>query len=380
MTATPAVREAVPVTAMLDRAEEAVRLASADARAARRLADEALGADEPEARSVAHRAVGLAAVELGDADAAVAALRQAVSIADAAGLAARAGEARMSLTWALTLQGSPSEALAEADLAEPLLEGTARARLQMQRAMVLHKMGRLEEALDGYRRPLASFRRSGDVLWEARALCNRGVLQVYRGALGAAEADFERAEALHESIGQQLAATQVRQNRGWVATRRGDVPRALEFYDRAEAEYRAHGVPLALLLMDRCEVLLSARLTAEARAAATRAAAELAETGMGSDLAEAQLLCAQAELLAGDAASAHAHAALADRTFTRQHRTSWAALARSAAARAAWLRVELSVSRPTTRLAARWRERSAPRDGRCGRWRRPAGWRRWTRG
>ena len=53
------------------------------------------------------------------------------------------------------------------------------------------------------------------------------MLQVYRGALGAAEADLLRAEALHESIGQALAATQVRHNLGWVAARRGDVPLAL---------------------------------------------------------------------------------------------------------------------------------------------------------
>ena len=106
----------------------------------------------------------------------------------------------------------------------------------------------------------------------------------------------------HESIGQALAATQVRHNLGWVAARRGDVPAALSWYDRVEAEYRAHGVPLALLLMDRCEVLLSARLAAEARANAEAAVAELAAAGMGADLAEARLLAAQAELLAGDTA------------------------------------------------------------------------------
>ena len=106
----------------------------------------------------------------------------------------------------------------------PALEGAARARMQGQRALILQRLGRLDEALEGYRRPLATFRRAGDALWEARLLCNRGVLQVYRGALSAAEADFLRAEALHESIGQALAATQVRHNLGWVAARRGDVP------------------------------------------------------------------------------------------------------------------------------------------------------------
>src|SRR5687768_12044328 len=80
-------------------AEEAVRLASADARAARRAAAAALaGAEDVETRSVAERASGLAAVELGDVAGAVAHLEQARELALAGGLAARAGEADMSLS------------------------------------------------------------------------------------------------------------------------------------------------------------------------------------------------------------------------------------------------------------------------------------------
>ncbi|HEX6024547.1 MAG TPA: tetratricopeptide repeat protein, partial [Solirubrobacter sp.] len=326
---------------MLELADDAVRLASADARAARRLAGEALAAaSDAETRSTAERALGLAAVELGDAPAAIEHYRRAIAIAEAAGLRRRAAEARMSLALALTLTGESAEALAEADRAEPDLEGVTRARLQGQRAVILQKLGRLDEALEGYRRPLAAFRRAGDVLWEARLLCNRGVLQVYRGALGSAESDFLRAEVLHESIGQALAATQVRHNLGWVAARRGDVPTALDWYDRVEAEYREHGVPLALLLMDRCEVLLSARLAAEARENAEAAVAELAAAGLDADLAEARLLAAHANLLAGDAAAARDQAQRADAAFTRQQRPTWAALARAAAAQAAWLEAE----------------------------------------
>ncbi|MDA0140193.1 hypothetical protein OJ962_22030, partial [Solirubrobacter sp. CPCC 204708] len=321
---------------MLDIAEEAVRLASADARAARRLATEALESGDAETRSVAERALGLAAVELGRVGDAVAHLRRAVALGDKR----RAAEARMSLALALTLQGDTADALAALDEAEPALEGHLRARVQGQRALILQKLGRLDEALRGYRSPLRAHRRAGDTLWEARLLCNRGVLQVYRGALSAAEADLARAEELHESIGQALAATQVRHNRGWAAARSGDVPAALAWFDRVEAEYRAHEVPLALLLMDRCEVLLSARLAAEAKANADAAVVELAAAGLGADLAEARLLAAHAELLAGDTTAARAHAVRADQAFTRQHRPGWAALARAAAAHAAWLEAE----------------------------------------
>ncbi len=369
MAGKPRLRDAPAIATVLDhplaRAEEAVRLAQADARAARRLAASAL-TDAPDAETVstAERALGLAAIELGRLDEAVAHLRRAIAAAegrdDAAaphhraalpdsgprngaaapdheGLRRRAAEARMSLSLALTLQGATVEALAEADRAAPALDGWAGARLGMQRALILQKLGRLEEALAGYRAPLGVFRRRGDRLWEARLLCNRGVLQVYRGALGAAQADFRRAESLHEAEGQALAATQVRHNLGWLAARRGDVPEALGWYDRVEAEYREHGVPLALLLMDRAEVLLSARLAAEARDAARRAAAELESAGGAADLAEALLLAAHAELLAADPTAARAHATRAATAFARQHRPAWAALARAAEARAAWL-------------------------------------------
>ena len=342
------------MSTLLEHADEAIRLATADARAARRLAAEALAAasDDLETRSVAERALGLAAIELGDADAAVAHLRRSVAFASEGGLRVRTGEARMSLSWALTLQGTVGEALVEAERAVPALEGAARARMQAQRALILQRLGRLDDALAGYRRPLATFRRVGDRLWEARLLCNRGVLQVYRGALNAAEADFRRAEEIHESNGQALGATQVRHNLGWVAARRGDVPAALSWYDRVEAEYRAHGVPLALLFMDRCEVLLSARLASEARANAAAAVAELSAAGMGSDLAEARLLAAQAELLCADLASAADHAERAAHAFARQHRPGWAALARSAAAQAAWLEAESGRARARPRRPA----------------------------
>ena len=209
----------------------------------------------------------------------------------------------MSLSWALTQQGDIASALVEASRALPALEGASRARMLAQRATILQRLGRFSESLDEYRSALSALRRADDVLWEARLLCNRGVLHVHLGALAAAEADLLRAEALHESICQTLAATQVRHNLGWVAARRGDVPAALAWYDRVEAEYREQGVPLALLLMDRCDVLLSARLATEASASALAAVTELEAAEMGSDLAEARLLAAQAELLAGDSAA-----------------------------------------------------------------------------
>ena len=90
----------------------------------------------------------------------------------------------MSLAFALVGQGSTRRALRQADLATRVTGVSDRGALHLQHAIILERLGRLDEALDGYRRALASFRRSGDRNGEARALCDRGVLQTYRGALG----------------------------------------------------------------------------------------------------------------------------------------------------------------------------------------------------
>ena len=73
----------------------------------------------------------------------------------------------------------------------------AGARLQLQRAILLHHHHRLDEALDGYRSALVVFRRHGDQLWEARALNNRGLIHAYRGSLTAAEEDLVAAARLY---------------------------------------------------------------------------------------------------------------------------------------------------------------------------------------
>ena len=115
--------------------------------------------------------------------------------------------------------------------------------------------------------------------------------------------------------------------------------------------------------MDRCEVLLSARLAAEARANAEAAVAELEAAGLGADLAEARLLAAQAELLP---ATSPAHDQPPGRpAFSRQHRPAgprW----RGAAARAAWMEAERAPARARPRPARRRRGASGAAARRAG--------------
>ncbi len=233
----------------------------------------------------------------------------------------------MSLCLALAWTGETAAALRQADRAAPSLRGLDSARLSMQRSLILQRLGRLDEALDGYRRALTTFRRSKDRLWEARLLVNRGVARAYRGELKAAASDLTRAEDLYGELGQSLAAAQARWGRGFVAARGGDVPAALELYDSAIDEHQARSMSAGLILMDRCELLMSVRLIAEARRDAERAVTDLAASGMEFDLAEARLMLAQAALLDGDAGPAAVAVDRARRAFVRQKRAAWATLA-----------------------------------------------------
>jgi tetratricopeptide (TPR) repeat protein len=210
------------------------------------------------------------------------------------------------------------------------------ARFEIQRALILQRLGRHDEALSGYRRALPALRRAGDTLWEARLLNNRGILRAFLGDWTAAEADLVRAEQLYGDVGQELWRARVHHNLGFAAGRRGDVPAALSWFDRADEYLRTRDIPRAARLTDRCEVLISARLVGEARRIAEQAVAELERRHLASDLAEARLVLAEAALLQHDFPVAREEAERACRAFSRQQRLPWAALARHAALRAAW--------------------------------------------
>ena len=320
-------------------AERAIELAPDSPRRARALAEAALrrAGDDVEAVAVAERALGLAALGLRDGDAAVVHLRRAVVVASAVDLRVRAAEARMSLGRALLYTGDSRGAFREIDAAGAALNGLAGARLQLQRAILLLHHHRLDEALEGYRAALVVLRRHGDRLWEARALNNRGLVHAYRGSLGLAEDDLSASSRIYSELGLDLALAEVEHNLGWVAARRGDVPTALDLYDSSQERRRAQGVPLAYGLSDRCELLLTVRLVAEAREAAEQAVAELARGSMALETAEARLMLAETALVEGDFETARSEAETAARAFGRQRRPRWVALARYAALRATFL-------------------------------------------
>jgi len=276
---------------------------------------------------LAYRALGLAVRELHDASGAAVHLRRAVREALRYRLAVPAAEARMSLALVLDDLGRPVAALREIDRARAALSGLPLARATMQRAIILRRLGRADEALSGYRVALATFRLHGDLLWQARALTNRGVLRTYQGGLRGAYRDLRAAEELYRKLELPAAVAQVRHNLGFQAARAGDVPAALDWYDQADAYFRDHGAP-AVALLDRAELLLDARLLPEARQLAQAAVLGARRGRLSSLLAQARLLLARVALAAGDPRAARQAAGTARRAFTRQGRPGMAPLAR----------------------------------------------------
>jgi len=343
-------------------AQDALDLVPADPRRAAMQAGRALQLARCEhdlaAQSLAHRALGLAAREVGDLTAALTALRAAVRVAERGELPVLAAQARMSRAFVLLSQGKVRVAIRDAESSVANLRGADRARALAQYGLILQRAGQLDHALAVYAPALAALRRHRDKLWEARLRNNRGILYRYRGQLRRAKADIARAEQLYAALQLPRAQAGARWNLGVVEGTMGDIPAALDALDAAADAFRKADVPAAALLLDQGEVLLSAGLAHEGLETVSAAVAELSKRGQHADLAEARLLLARARLAAGEPAAAAADAGAARLSFARQHRPSWSVMAQYVEVHAMWAagdrseRLLRAALRTATRLSA----------------------------
>ncbi len=322
----------LPTPTPTDLAHDVLRLAEASpADAAVRAADVtriAVRAGDVVAHAVAERAWGLALRHAGDLDSAIAHLRRAVRLALAGGVREVAGEARITLAFALVERGRAQLALGQIERALRELSGTAHARALTQRGTILLEVGRHADAQRDYEAALPVLTGAGDLLWVYRVVWNRGLARAYRHEFAAAESDLRAAEQLAGQLSLPLSVGFAQANIAFVLGLRGDVPAALEYSARAEDRIRAERGQLGELLKDRSELLLSVRLVAEARDTAEQAIAEYQREQRSIKLPQVRLVLAQAALLEGDADSALRHGGEAVREFARQQRHEWAALAR----------------------------------------------------
>ena len=280
------------------------------------------------AASTAERAWGHALIHVGALDEAARHLTRAAAWGRRAEAPEQTAEARSKLAFTRLQQGRPTVALREIDAALPDLTGIAAGRARAQRAIVLHVIGRLDEALVDFDAALRVLRRQHDLLGQQRLLINRALVHADRFDFAAGERDLSEAETLARRLERPLTLGLIANNRALMLTVSGDVPAALAELDRAEAIIGRHGAQLGTLYQDRAQLLLSVGLTEEAASAAAEAGAAYAREGRALKVPEVRLLQAESALLAGQPELAAADAASALRQFAAQRRPEWTQLAR----------------------------------------------------
>jgi CHAT domain-containing protein len=283
--------------------------------------------------SVAHQAAGIVLREVGDVNAGVREVREALRLAKQTGSRERVTDVLASLGVALVYAGRTAAGLGALDLALQRSDGVLAARVRHRRGIVLWTLGRHEAALADLRLAVPVLRRAGDKLWTARALNVRGMVYVTIGQPGRADADFRAAGQFFASTSQVLDAIYTVHNRALTAFSLGDLPAALSYLDEAAARYRPLGVPTPALSIDRCIVLLAAGLAGDSLTEADAAVRTMERSrGRYTKKAELLLISAQCALAAAQPQAALDRAEAAYRLFRSQRSAWW--LARTGLVRA----------------------------------------------
>jgi tetratricopeptide (TPR) repeat protein len=273
---------------------------------------------DPRARTYAWHALGIVLRDRGEVAEAARILGRGVRYAARHGFSDRQSDMSATLGHVLALLGRRKAALDALDLSVSQSTGHARAKALMRRAVVLRHLGSNDEALVDFRTALATFRRSGDAVWEARVRSNRAWLWWSQGRLARAEEDLRLAQSYYSDAGLEQDVAVVLQNRAWVARLRGDVPAALQLLQDSERAHERVGTWEPALLSDRAAALLDAGLAADALLLAEQAREALPARGGG--LQERALVLVQvavAALAVGDHELANARVMEAERAYRR---------------------------------------------------------------
>jgi len=299
---------------------------------ARRLIEES--ESDPTARVMAMRALALSVRQSTGPNASITILRDAIRIGERHRLGRCLSEARMTHAGLLADAGRITAALAECDRAAAGLKGKDAGPLLAQRALILARAGRSEEAMAHFARALPLLRAAHDVRFQCLLFMNRSNLLAYLGRLPAAERDLRNGIELARAHGFQAEVVAMSENLGFLKVRGGDIPAALRLF--AEALEGAGTAPGLVATHDRAEALLIAGMPGEARESLERRVDDVERAGFAVDLAEWHLLLAQAALMEGEPELARASAGRALTEFRSQRRTNWALLAQQIVIRARW--------------------------------------------
>lgn len=176
------------------------------------------------------------------------------------------------------------------------LHGGPTPHVRASRAVLLARTGRTAQAWTELDEAIAATTRPGASL--VRMLHWRALLHLGDGRPGEAEIDCRSAHELAEQCGLIGGVVLAVHQRGLISFVGGDLPGALAAMNRAEEI--DPGVRVGYRALDRARVLVAAGLVTEAAEAAAHAERAFATEQARVDLAEAQLVRADLDLLAGD--------------------------------------------------------------------------------
>jgi len=287
-----------------------------------------LAPDNHTARSMALRALGIAARLGADMNASLRFGEQAFAEAVAGGEPLLQSEALMSLSGSLAFAGDNSRAFQLLDQAAETASTLLLAEIEFQRGTILGRMGEALTAIAHLSKALAVFEEHSDRESIAMTLHNRGMVQIAAGSLVEAEADMRRALMIDAEDQREIGVAGEIHGLGLIASLRGEIPVALARFDESADMFQRLVGSSSEIQVSRCEVLLAAGLFREASSLARTIAADLRRAGLAEDEAEARLVGAQADLLAGDLDSALSSSRSASKMFSDQGRATWAAVAR----------------------------------------------------
>ncbi|WP_109505532.1 CHAT domain-containing protein [Nocardioides speluncae] len=273
----------------------------------------------------------------------------------------------VSLAMAESEVGDTLAGLARLDEAKADLAPEQRGLFHAQRAILLRRTGRDEQAATEYAAALAIVDERADPVAAAKIHMNRAVLHIAAARLTEARADLAETRRLADVAGDEVTAAKALHNLGYVDYVAGDLPATLATYDEVEAAYErlAPGV-LPMLSLDRARVLLAAGLATEADRELADAIPALHRQESQQDEAEGLLARAEAALLTDRPGDASELAAEAEKLLRRRDNPRWVAraeLLNATAALAAAERAPFAVAVAADHLATRLRSLGLAEDG-----------------
>ncbi|MEV7549207.1 CHAT domain-containing protein [Amycolatopsis sp. NPDC089917] len=242
-----------------------------------------------------------------------------------------------------------------------LPEGEIRRLLRftvvLQRAVVLMRIWRLEEALALYDAVLPSLvdEVEDHSLLLTRNMMNRAWLHLQMTNPDGAYKDLIGALEIAVKYGHRRLEGKIRHNLGDHAKLLGDIPEALRHYEQAASIFVTDGPgSLPLVRLDQAKALLTAGLAEEAARHLDEAIPELRGNGAHHVVAEAEVARAGAAILEGDHALAKKLATSARRSFLRRGNGRWAEIAELTRLRADAVKVLANRDkRPSAKLPER---------------------------